>query len=217
MACFRAVCFLLPRVVRMNLPNKLTVARFILTVVFVVLFYLPLENHVGMALLVFIAAALTDLADGKIARARGLVTNFGKLMDPLADKVLMTAALVLLAVPFEDSVQAEYLLPAWIVIAVLAREFFVTGIRVVAANNGVILAAEKLGKHKMVWQVITTIYFLMVHASLEPACRWLAPVFAWKPLSPGIFGVACLIMMTGLTLVSGFSYFWKNRKMFADA
>jgi CDP-diacylglycerol--glycerol-3-phosphate 3-phosphatidyltransferase len=195
----------------MNLPNKLTVARFILTVVFVILFYIPVENRVGLALLVFIAAALTDLADGKIARARGLVTNFGKLMDPLADKVLMTAALVLLAV------SPVYPVPAWIVIAVLAREFFVTGIRVVAANNGVILAAEKLGKHKMVWQVITTIYFLLLHASLEPMCRWLAPVFAWKPFSPEIFGTICLVMMTGLTMVSGFSYFWKNRKLFADA
>jgi CDP-diacylglycerol--glycerol-3-phosphate 3-phosphatidyltransferase len=195
----------------MNLPNKLTVARFILTVVFVILFYIPIENRVGLALLVFIAAALTDLADGKIARARGLVTNFGKLMDPLADKVLMTAALVFL------TVSPVHPVPTWIVIAVLAREFFVTGIRVVAANNGVILAAEKLGKHKMVWQVITTIYFLMVQASLEPACRWLGPVFAWKPLSPEIFGTFCLIMMTGLTLVSGFSYFWKNRKLFGDA
>jgi CDP-diacylglycerol--glycerol-3-phosphate 3-phosphatidyltransferase len=120
----------------MNLPNKLTVARFILTVVFVILFYVPIENRVGIALLVFIAAALTDLADGKIARARGLVTNFGKLMDPLADKVLMTAALVFL------TVSPVHPVPTWIVIAVLAREFFVTGIRVVAANNGVILAAE---------------------------------------------------------------------------
>jgi CDP-diacylglycerol--glycerol-3-phosphate 3-phosphatidyltransferase len=203
----------------MNLPNKLTVARFILTVVFVILLYLPVENRVGLALLVFIAAALTDLADGKIARARGLVTNFGKLMDPLADKVLMTAALVFLSVSPLFPIPSEpgrYFIPTWIVVAVLAREFFVTGIRVVAANNGVILAAEKLGKHKMVWQVITTIYFLMLHTSLEPASRWMAPAFAWKPFSPEIFGTLCLAMMTGLTMVSGFSYFWKNRKLFAD-
>lgn len=195
----------------MNLANKLTVARFFLTLVFVVLFYLPLENSTGLALVVFIAAALTDLADGKIARARGLVTNFGKLMDPLADKILMTAALVFLAV------SPVHPVPAWIVIAVLAREFFVTGIRMMAANHGVVLAAEKLGKHKMVWQVIATIYFLLLQASLEPGSRWLAPGFEWKPLSPEIFGNFCLVMMTGLTMVSGFSYFWKNRKLFADA
>lgn len=195
----------------MNLPNKLTVARFFLTVVFVILFYAPLENRIGLALLVFIAAALTDLADGKIARARGLVTNFGKLMDPLADKILMTAALVFLAV------SPVHPVPAWIVITVLAREFFVTGIRAMAANKGVVLAAEKLGKHKMVWQVITTIYFLMMHASTEQGGRWLAPAFTWKPFSPEVFGLICLVMMTGLTLVSGFSYFWKNRKMFSDA
>ncbi len=195
----------------MNLPNQLTVARFILTVVFVVLFYLPLENRVGWALLAFGTAAWTDLLDGRIARARGLVTNFGKLMDSVADKVLMTAALVMLAVDMRS-------VPAWIVILVLAREFFVTGIRAVAANQGVVLAAEKLGKHKMLWQVFTATYFLSLHyATKEPGGAWMAPAFAWKPFSPEVFGVICLVMMTGLTLVSGFSYFWKNRKMFNDA
>ena len=193
----------------MNLPNKLTVARLFLTVVFVVLYYLPIPNHVSWALLVFSVASITDLLDGQIARKYNLVTNFGKLMDPLADKILMTAALIVLSM--------MNLLAAWIVIAILGREFFVTGIRQIASQQGVVLAAEKLGKHKLVWQVITVIYFLLFAASAEPIFGWAAPLFTWKPLSPGIFGNFCIVVMTALTILSGISYFWKNRKLFADA
>lgn len=192
----------------MNLPNKLTVARLILTVIFVALFYLPIRNQISWALLVFSVASITDLLDGQIARKYNLVTNFGKLMDPLADKILMTAALILLAL-------MSYL-SAWIVIAILAREFFVTGIRQVAAQHGVVLAAEKLGKHKMVWQVIAVLYFLLFAASAEPMFHWLSPIFTWPPFSPRYFGNFCVIVMTALTILSGFSYFWKNRTLFSD-
>src|SRR5688572_3660157 len=143
----------------MNLPNKLTIGRLGLTVVFVLLFTLKsvqLANAVTYALIIFIVASITDYLDGEIARRRNLVTNFGKLMDPLADKILMTAALILVAVEPE----VKGMVPVWLVIAVLAREFFVTGIRQLAAQAGVVLAAEKLGKHKMVWQIITVIYFM---------------------------------------------------------
>lgn len=204
----------------MNLPNKLTVARLVLTVVFVVMFYLPVPNAISWALIIFIVASITDYLDGEIARRRGLVTNFGKLMDPLADKILMTAALILVAA---DLMLARSSLngavPVWLVIAVLAREFFVTGIRQLASQAGMVLAAEKLGKHKMVWQIITVIYF-MIQIGMgrsEPMLVWAAPAFAWKPLSPEFFGRVCVWMMTGLTFISGFSYFWKNRKLFSDA
>jgi CDP-diacylglycerol--glycerol-3-phosphate 3-phosphatidyltransferase len=199
----------------MNLPNKLTVARLILTVVFVVLVYsrhIPVVNAISYALIIFIVASITDYLDGEIARRRNLVTNFGKLMDPLADKILMTAALILVAV--EPKVEGR--VPVWLVIAVLAREFFVTGIRQLASQAGVVVAAEKLGKHKMVWQIITVIYFMWMAASDEPLLAWSAQAFDWKPFSPEVFGRLCVVMMTALTFISGFSYFWKNRRLFKE-
>lgn len=200
----------------MNLPNKLTVSRLVLTVVFVALFYLPVTNRISIALIIFALASITDYLDGSIARSRGLVTNFGKLMDPLADKILMCSALTLLAL--EDMSAENHLrIPAWTVVVVMSREFFVTGIRLIAVNQGVVLAAEKLGKHKTVWQIVTVLYFMLWHASTEPMFSWLAPVFQVKLLSPVVLGVFCIVMMTALTLISGFSYFWKNRTMFNDA
>ena len=190
----------------MNLPNKLTVARLVLTAVFVVCFYLPVANHVSIAALVFGLASVTDYFDGKIARARGIVTNFGKLFDPLADKVLIAAAFILL-VDLGD-------LPAWIAIVVLAREFCVTGIRLIAAGQGAILAAERLGKHKMLWQIITVSWFLVKAASVETVFGFTKRLFthtpAWLP-------AAMIYFTTLLTLVSGFSYFWKNKHLFDDA
>jgi CDP-diacylglycerol--glycerol-3-phosphate 3-phosphatidyltransferase len=209
----------------MNLPNKLTVSRLVLTVVFVVLFYVPWQNRVSLALLVFAIASITDYLDGNIARKRGLVTNFGKLLDPVADKVLLCAALVLLAAGVKvyiggiapDPLHEQRLLPAWTVVVVLAREFIVTGIRLIAASTGTVLAAEKLGKHKTVWQIITVVYFMLRMASEEPLFGWTRPMFNWWILSPQIIGVVCVTMMTALTIVSGLSYFWKNRAMFNDA
>ena len=196
----------------MNLPNKLTVARMLLTVVFVIVFYLPIPYRITLALIVFGIASITDYFDGEIARKRGLVTNFGKLLDPVADKVLMCAALVLLAVAHPD------LLPGWTVVVVLAREFIVTGIRLIAATAGKVLAAEKLGKHKTAWQIITALYFLIRDAASEPINKgWLEPVFKNWPQTAAVFGVICVVMMTALTLISGLSYFWKNRSLFADA
>ena len=200
----------------MNLPNKLTVARFLLTAVFVVLFYIPYANHFSIALLVFLVASLTDYLDGEIARRKNLITNFGKLMDPLADKVLMGAALVLLAVEDQTSLHDPHI-PAWAVVVVMTREFFVTGIRLLAASHGAVLAAEKLGKHKTVWQMVAAFYFLGWHASIEPLGQWLAPLYATSLFIPQVFGRIAIGMMVLLTVVSGFSYFWKNRSLFAEA
>jgi CDP-diacylglycerol---glycerol-3-phosphate 3-phosphatidyltransferase len=193
----------------MNLPNKLTLSRLILTVLFVVCFHLPIENPIALAILIFAAASITDYFDGAIARSRNLVTNFGKLFDPLADKILVAAAFIMLV--------AEGALPAWIAILILSREFFVTGIRQIAMSQNVVLAAEKLGKHKMLWQIITVLYLMLVAASREPLCGFLEPIF--KPDTGGHPYIKWFIVYftTLLTLISGLSYFWKNRSLFNDA
>lgn len=192
----------------MNLPNKLTVARMVLTGAFVGCFYLPWAHAMTAALLTFSAASITDYLDGKIARARNLVTNFGKLFDPLADKVLIAAAFVLLV----ESTDMR----AWIAIAILTREFFVTGIRQIAVAQGKVLAAEKLGKHKMLWQIITVLYFLLRAASEETLFSPLRPWLASSPTHDWI-GFFIVGFTTALTVISGFSYFWKNRELFDDA
>jgi len=193
----------------MNLPNQLSMTRLLLTLPFVVLCYIPIDNGHAWALVIFLIASLTDYLDGMIARRCNLVTNFGKLFDPLADKILMVSALTMLAIERE--------IPAWIVIAILSREFFVTGIRQIAVAQGVVLAAEKLGKHKMVWQVITVTYFLAKMAAQQPLFAFARPAFGWWLLSPEVFGRFTVYFTALLTLVSGFSYFWKNRRLFSDA
>ncbi len=192
----------------MNLPNKLTVSRLALTGVFVACFYIPWSQSMTAALLIFSVASITDYLDGKIARSRNLVTNFGKLFDPLADKVLIAAAFILLVERTE--------MKAWIAISILAREFFVTGIRLIAANQGAVLAAESLGKHKMIWQIITVLYFLLRAASAEVLFSPLRPLFAESMVHHSI-GYGLVGFTTLLTLVSGFSYFWKNKHLFNDA
>jgi CDP-diacylglycerol--glycerol-3-phosphate 3-phosphatidyltransferase len=192
----------------MNLPNQLTLARLLLTGVFVACFYTPWVNAHSIAVIIFGIASFTDYLDGNIARARNLVTNFGKLFDPLADKILIAAAFILLSV--------EGTIPSWITIIILSREFFVTGIRQIAAGQGAVLAAEKLGKHKMVWQIVTVLYFMLGAASNEPMFSFLKPVFAPSTVHVWLGGFI-IYFTTALTLVSGFSYFWKNRHLFNDA
>ena len=126
----------------MNLPNKLTVLRVIMVPFFVLFMLTDLggEANKWIALAIFAVASLTDMLDGKIARARGLVTNFGKFMDPLADKLLVCSAMICL-IPSEK-------LPAWIVIIIIAREFIISGFRLVAAEGGKVIAAGYWGKVK---------------------------------------------------------------------
>lgn len=193
----------------MNVPNQLTVARLILTFVFVAL--LSLEGapfaKTG-ALLVFSLAAITDFLDGYLARKNNLVTNFGKLMDPLADKVLMCAGFVLLT-------RLE-LIPAWMVVVILAREFMVTGLRLLASAEGVVLAAENLGKYKTTIQIVTIIYFLLYLASEEAWFRFLHPMFDAFYFGPEYFGMVLNWGSLVLTLWSGVSYVSKNRELLSD-
>ncbi len=139
----------------MNLPNKLTVLRVLLIPFFVLFTLVDLVPGYSkyIAVLIFIAASLTDLLDGKIARKYNLVTNFGKFMDPLADKLLVCAALICLV--------SEELLPAWMVIIIISREFIISGFRLVASDNGVVIAASYWGKFKTTFQMLMIIVLLL--------------------------------------------------------
>lgn len=131
----------------MNLPNKLTIFRVLLIPFFVVLLLVditPYDNWIALA--IFIVASLTDLLDGKIARKYNMVTNFGKFMDPLADKLLVCSALICL-------VEMERI-AAWMVIVIIAREFIISGFRLVASDNGVVIAASYWGKFKTTFQMV---------------------------------------------------------------
>ena len=139
----------------MNLPNKLTVLRVLLIPFFVLFTLVDLVPGYSkyIAVLIFIAASLTDLLDGKIARKYNLVTNFGKFMDPLADKLLVCAALICLV--------SEKLLPAWMVIIIISREFIISGFRLVASDSGLVIAASYWGKFKTTFQMLMIIVLLL--------------------------------------------------------
>ncbi len=189
----------------MNLPNQLTVARLVLTMLFVAVLSLETPYAHTAALALFVIASITDYLDGKIARERNLITNFGKLMDPLADKVLVSAAFVMLC--------AAGLFPAWILVVILAREFLVTGLRLVASSQGAVLAADALGKWKTITQMVTAIYLLLFLAAQEAPGSFLQPMFAtafFKPEQLGLI-LAGLTLLT--TVVSGWNYLWKNRTL----
>lgn len=138
----------------MNLPNKLTVARLALTVVFVVVFVCPIPFGETLALGLFAVASITDYFDGRIARRDKLVTHFGILMDPLADKILICSAFIAFV--------GRGLMPAWMVVLIVARELAITGLRLLAAAQNVVLAAEGCGKHKTTSQIVAIISILLL-------------------------------------------------------
>lgn len=139
----------------MNLPNKLTILRVILIIPFVLCMLLPGVGTAGKyaAVAIFIFASLTDMLDGKIARKNNLVTNFGKFMDPLADKLLVSSAMICLT--------ANDKLAAWIVIIIISREFIISGFRLVASDNGVVIAASYWGKFKTTFQMIMIVMLIL--------------------------------------------------------
>ncbi|MDA0812966.1 MAG: CDP-diacylglycerol--glycerol-3-phosphate 3-phosphatidyltransferase [Verrucomicrobia bacterium] len=193
----------------MNIPNQLTLARLVLTAIFVAVVSIDsLPERYSIGLMLFIIAAITDFLDGYIARKHSLITNFGKLMDPLADKVLMCSAFVILT--------RDDLIPAWIVIAMLAREFLVTGLRLLATSQGAVLAADSLGKLKTVLQIVTIIYLLMFIASKETMFAWSTFLFEWKWTSRAIAGDAIIGITAFVTIYSGMSYMVKNRALLSD-
>lgn len=140
---------------KMNLPNKLTIVRVFLIIPFVVCLLVPAFGVTGryVATAIFIIASLTDLVDGKIARKYHLVTDFGKFMDPLADKLLVSAAMICLVETGE--------LAAWIVVIIISREFIISGFRLVASDNGVVIAASYWGKFKTTFQMLMIIMLIL--------------------------------------------------------
>lgn len=177
----------------MNLPNKLTLLRVIMIPFFVC--FLLLENGVNptyryIAAAVFIVASFTDMLDGKIARKYNLVTNFGKFMDPLADKLLVCSGLICFT--------ALNQLPAWIVIVIISREFIISGFRLVASDNGVVIAASYWGKFKTVSQMIMSVLLILN----IPALSLVTTVFIW---------IAAI-----LTVVSLVDYIAKNYRVLTE-
>lgn len=208
----------------MNLPNKLTLSRFAMTVAFVVCMSMGEEWELlhapgraagwnfgyTFAFVLFIAASITDFLDGYLARKHKLVTNFGKLMDPLADKVMMAAGFITL-IPLRA-------IPASIAIILISREFLITGLRLLATSRGVVLPSEKLGKHKTLWQIITVAYFLMLLSIMEFMRAGLLPVDrgAWWELAWIYGGRTLLGIAVALTIWSGWAYFWRHRDLVAE-
>lgn len=193
----------------MNLPNKLTISRFILTFVFMVFLFSKGIIMKFLAIGTFLLASATDYYDGKLARDRNEITDFGKFMDPIADKFLTIAA-------FLAFVEMG-LVPAWMVALIISRELIVTGLRLFAATKGTVLAAEAAGKHKTVSQ-ITAIFVVLVFITLrEIAIKGFG---AWPlRLEYWFREIIFLLMVTtvALTLISGVSYLWRNKKLFINA
>ena len=176
---------------KMNLPNKLTILRTVMIPFFILFLYTDWFHGYDkiIAAVIFIAASLTDMLDGKIARKYNLVTNFGKFMDPLADKLLVCSALICLI--------ALDRIPAWIVIVIISREFIISGFRLIAADNGVVIAASYWGKFKTVSQMIMII-LLILHFDLSVFVI-LEQIFIWLSLA--------------LTVISLMTYIWQNRSV----
>lgn len=187
----------------MNLANKLTIIRMILVPVFLVFLAIKgMPYGKSIATVIFILAALTDKLDGYIARSRNQITRFGKFMDPLADKLLVTAALVSL-VEFQ-------VLPAWAAMIIIAREFAVTGLRSVAAAEGIVIAASGWGKAKTVTQIVAIIAALI---NLNKDSLSTLSVFTVIPYSYlELLAQISMALAIIITIVSGVDYFVKNKE-----
>lgn len=203
----------------MNLPNKLTVSRFALTAAFLWAMFSRSPVNDTLALIFFCLAGLTDFLDGRIARKRGLITNFGVLMDPLADKIMTCSAFIALVErhvltppPALFHIGTHAFSPkvhAWMVVIIVARELAITGLRLLAASKNVVLAAENYGKHKTISQIVAIIALLVMDASLE-WWSWLQAALQWVPA----FAQLALWVTVLLTASSGILYLWRNRQLY---
>lgn len=191
----------------MNLPNKLTVSRFILTIAFLGVLFSRVRFHETISLVLFIAGGITDFLDGQVARRQKLITNFGILMDPLADKIMVCSAFIAFV--------GLHWIPAWMVVLIVARELAITGLRLLAASKNIVLAAEGYGKHKTISQIVAIISLLVRAAYVQ-----------WGPVG-AIFGFAVfgqpwvhwftqasIWVAVALTVLSGWLYLWKNRGIY---
>jgi CDP-diacylglycerol--glycerol-3-phosphate 3-phosphatidyltransferase len=201
----------------MNLPNKLTIARFILTGAFVAVLFSGIRYNETIALVLFCLAGISDFLDGLIARRRKLITNFGILMDPLADKIMVCSAFIAFVQRLDED--GRNWITAWMVVIVVARELAITGLRLLAASKQVVLAAERFGKDKTISQIVAIIAILVLHSYKDwgvvgqaifgfriaggiPWVEWFTPASKW---------VAVI-----LTIVSGWMYLWKNRSLYLE-
>jgi CDP-diacylglycerol---glycerol-3-phosphate 3-phosphatidyltransferase len=193
-----------------NLPNKLTLSRLVLTAAFLVVIFFPFNGHETVALILFSVAGITDYFDGRIARDRGLITNFGILMDPLADKILTCSAFIAFV--------GRGLVPAWMVVIIVARELAITGLRMLAASKQVVLAAERYGKHKTISQIVTIVAVLVVlsYSQWGQIGELIFGLSVWG--KPWVYWFAELSkwITVLLTLLSGAVYLWRNRKLYLD-
>lgn len=197
----------------MNLPNKLTVLRMVL-IPFVMFFYLAtfIPHGIGkiVALVIFIVAALTDMLDGKIARKNNLVTNLGKFLDPIADKILTASVLFMLIAGNNPVIPAPY--GVIIVTIIIAREFMVSALRLIAASQGTVLAADIWGKAKTMVQMIAIPICMLIPFLIE-----IGGVAAWIITTVKIIGWSSIGVATVLTIVSGVNYLVKNINCFKDS
>ena len=194
----------------MTLPNKLTISRFVLTIAFLAVMFSNMRFHETLALALFIAGGISDFLDGYLARRDKLITNFGILMDPLADKIMVCSA-------FIAFVGLNWI-PAWMVVIVVARELAITGLRLLAASKNVVLAAEGYGKHKTISQIVAIISILVWHSYEQ-----------WGEAGKAVFGIRVfgrpwvsgfthlsIWLAVALTIVSGGLYLWRNRALYLD-
>lgn len=193
----------------MNVPNKLTLSRFVLTALFLGVLFSRIPYYETMGLLLFSAASLTDYFDGKIARRDKLITNFGILMDPLADKILVCSAFIAFV--------GLGWMPSWMTVVVVSRELAITGLRLLAASKNLVLAAEGFGKHKTISQIVAIIAILVFHGYRQ-----------WGPVGPAVFALPVppghpwinwfmplsLYLAVILTFTSGAIYLWRNRPLY---
>ncbi len=196
----------------MNLPNKLTVARFGLTVVFLWAMFSSFAYNGTLALFFFCLAGFTDFLDGRIARARKLITNFGILMDPLADKIMTCSAFVALVESTHLNPDAPVRVGAWMVVIIVARELAITGLRLLAASKNIVLAAERFGKHKTISQITAIIALLIVDACREWPAGLQNLFMPWVPT----FAAVMLWLTVVLTALSGIIYLWRNRQLYLE-
>ncbi len=198
-----------------NLPNKLTVSRIGLTFVMVGFLTTGLPFGKTLALVIFGLAGLTDWLDGMLARRLARISSFGQLMDPLADKILVSAAFVCFA-------SLHQIMPVWIVVIVISRDFLITGLRLLGAQQGVVLPAGSWGKHKMVWQTVTIVVIMAGLALQED----LLPILLRPETREQVMRLFVLyftkiamflsLMVGALTVVSGAIYLWDSRRLYLE-
>ena len=197
----------------MTLPNKLTMFRIVLIPLMVVVVYVPFFSSVNVGCLslanlinviIFTVASLTDFLDGWIARKYNLVTTFGKFADPLADKLLVVSAMVVLCTQLQGT-EFSWFIPGWVIIAILCREFIVSGIRLVAVERGNVIAAGFLGKLKTATTMVAIIFLFLYQIEFNGIA-----VF-------GYIGAVMMYLALIFTILSGIEYFWKNRKVILES